>query len=205
MYPAPMADGSVVFAASLLTVDLGLWWRPPPGGEPQPLTSGVGKYAETYLSADGRRAVATLLDVRRSLVQMPVRTRDAVDPRRMTDGDTGDIHPNFDPTGRHLTFSSARSGGRVLWLARRDATQSTPLTTGAAIDDRPAFSPDGVKSRSSPDAMAGSAFGLLARTAGRHGLLARRSPRLVGVVPGRQTHPLCDARRSRCEAGHDVG
>jgi Tol biopolymer transport system component len=143
LYAAPMPDGSVVFSANPSTVDLGLWWRPASGGDPQPLTTGLGEHAETYLSADGRRAVSTLLEVRQSLVQISVQAGDATAARRLTDGYTGDLYPHFDPMGRRLVFSSSRGGNRNLWLARPDATQPSLLTSDAASDDRPAFSPNG--------------------------------------------------------------
>ena len=61
----------------------------------------------------------------------------------MTEGYSGEMHPQLDPIGRRLAFSSTRGGTRTLWLARPDASQATRLTGGDAIDDRPAFSPDG--------------------------------------------------------------
>ena len=40
-------------------------------------------------------------------------------------------------------FSSSRSGTRHLWSAALDGSDVRPLSTGAALDERPAFSPDG--------------------------------------------------------------
>ena len=48
-----------------------------------------------------------------------------------------------DPPFIVMAFSSSRSGHRNLWMAKVDGTEATPLTTEAAIDDRPAFSRDG--------------------------------------------------------------
>jgi TolB protein len=142
LYPAPAPDGSLLFSANPTTVDAGLWWRLPNRVEPEPLTGGVGEYAQTALSGDGRRAVSTLLDVRQSLVLLSVGPG-GTEPRRLTDGHTGDLYPSFDPKRPRVAFSSSRSGNRGLWLGRPDASQASPLTSGNAIDDRPAFSPNG--------------------------------------------------------------
>ncbi len=144
IYPAPMPEGrGLIFAANPSTVDLGLWWSPPGGGEPRPLTSGVGEHTEPYVSADGRRIVATLMESRQSLVVYPVAPGEAPAARALTDGYTGDLHPAMDPRGRRLVFSSSRSGNRNLWIAKPDGSDATPLTSETAFDERPAFSPDG--------------------------------------------------------------
>ena len=142
MNPATLPDGSLLFSANPRTLDAGLWWRPATGGDPVPLTAGIGEYVDTHLSKDGRRAVSTLQDVRQSLFEIPVEPG-ALGPRRITDGYSGEMYPQLDPSGGRLVFSSTRGGGRTLWLARPDASQATKLTGGDTIDDRPAFSPDG--------------------------------------------------------------
>ena len=144
VYPAPMPEGrGLVFAANPSTVDLGLWWSPPGGGEPRPLTTGVGEHIEPYVSADGRRIVATLMEMRQSLVTIPVALGDRPAGRALTDGYTGDLHPAIDPRGTRLVFSSSRSGSRNLWIAKPDGSDARPLTSETAFDERPAFSPDG--------------------------------------------------------------
>ena len=143
MNAAPAPDGSVLFSANPTSLDAGLWWKPAVAGEAVPLTGGIGEYVDTSLSNDGRRAVSTWLDVRQSLVEIPMKTSDDATPHQLTEGYSGEMYPQFDPTGRRLVFSSTRGGTRSLWLARPDATQASPLTSGDAIDDRAAFSPDG--------------------------------------------------------------
>jgi serine/threonine protein kinase/Tol biopolymer transport system component len=140
---APAPDGGLLFSANPTSLDAGLWWRPKNGGDAVPLTGGIGEYVDTYVSNDGRRAVSTWLDVRQSLIEIPVRSGGAIRWRQLTEGYSGEMYPQLDPAGRRLAFSSTRGGARTLWLARPDATQASPLTGGAAIDDRPAFSPDG--------------------------------------------------------------
>jgi serine/threonine protein kinase len=141
LYPAPTPDGGLLFSANPATVEAGIWWRSSNRTEPQPVTGGTGEYAEAALSTDGRRAVATRYDVRQSLVQLSAGSG-AVE-RRLTDGYTGDLFPSLDLKRARLAFSSSRAGNRSLWLARLDASQPSPLTSGNAIDDRPAFSPNG--------------------------------------------------------------
>ena len=68
--PLPMPDGTgLIYAANPTTPDLDLWWRPL--DDPKVavrLTTGVGEHIEPRMSTDGRRMVATLLDVRQWLV-----------------------------------------------------------------------------------------------------------------------------------------
>ena len=142
MNPAPAPDGSVLFSANPTSLDAGLWWRADQRGDAVPLTAGVGEYVDTYLSHDGRRALATRLDVRQSLIAISVATG-AIHP--ITDGYSGEMYPQLDPAGRQLAFSSTRGGTRALWLALPDASQPKSLTGGEGIDDRPAFSPDGAR------------------------------------------------------------
>ncbi len=42
-------------------------------------------------------------------------------------------------------WSSARSGNRNLWIGAADGSNARPLTTGNALDETPAFSPDGTQ------------------------------------------------------------
>ena len=143
IHPAPMPTGQgLVFSGNPTTVDLGLWWQPTSGGAPVPLSAGVGEHTEPYVSADGRRIVATLLQMRQSLVRIPVRFDRPPAEQPITDGYSGDLHPAFNATGR-LLFSSSRSGYRNLWIARADGSQATPLTSETALDERPAVSPTG--------------------------------------------------------------
>ena len=141
LHAAPALDGSLLFSANPTSLDAGLWWRPGNGGAAVPLTAGIGEYAETYLSTDGRRAVSTWFDNRQSLVEISVETGEVA--RRITEGYSGEMYPQLDPAGRQLAFSSTRGGTRTLWRTQPDGSQPTSLTVGDAIDDRPAFSPDG--------------------------------------------------------------
>jgi Tol biopolymer transport system component len=145
VFPVPMPDGrGLLYSANVDSADLGLWWRPLGRGEPRRLTVGVGSYAESRLSADGRFLVSTLVDVRQSLLSIPVSAEaEMTAPRALTDGETGDLDPDVVPHSGRIVFSSSRSGSRNLWLAAADGTDPQPLTAGNALDERPAVSPDG--------------------------------------------------------------
>jgi Tol biopolymer transport system component len=138
----PLPSGALLFAANPNTLDLGLWWRPPNGGDPVSLTNGLGEHTESRASADGRRIVTTLLTKHQSLSSVAVNsTPPAV--QNLTDGYAGDLDPSVDRQSGRIVFSSSRTGNRNLWMAKADGSDPIPLTSGTAIDERPSFSPDG--------------------------------------------------------------
>jgi serine/threonine-protein kinase len=146
VFPALMPDGAgLIYAANPDGVDLGLWWMPlGRPGDAIRLTTGVGEYAEPYVSADGRSVVATLIDSHQSLVRLSVSgVADVDNLPSLTSGHTGDLDPVLSPSGDRLVFSSTRTGNRNLWSSRGDGSGAKPLTSGPALDERPAFSPDG--------------------------------------------------------------
>ena len=143
IFPMPMPDGNgLIYAANPATAELGLWWRSSDGIESRPLTEGVGEYAEPRISRDGHTLVATLYDVRQSLIEVSVDGNPGA-TKLLTAGETGDLDPSFDANSDRLVFSSSRTGNRNLWTVRRDGSDARPLTTGAALDERPSVSPDG--------------------------------------------------------------
>jgi serine/threonine protein kinase len=142
IYPAPVPGGGLIFAANPDAIDLSLWWSDGRGHAPRQLTIGVGEYTEQRLSDDGSRMVATVTDTLQSAIyRIPASGTGAM--VRVTDGFNGDVDPSVDPRHDRMAFASARSGQRNLWLARSDGTDSHPLTTADALDERPAFSHDG--------------------------------------------------------------
>ncbi len=137
-----MPAGDLVYAGNPDTLEMGLWWKPSSGGDPRLLTTGVGDHTEPRLSADGRKLVLTLLEMRQFLSVIPARGN-AAGERPLSDGFAGDLDPVMSPRGDRLLFDSSRLGHRNIWIARPDGTDPTPLTTEAAFDERPSFSPDG--------------------------------------------------------------
>jgi len=144
MYPVamPVGDG-LIYAANPVGVELGLWWRPSRGGDPQRLSFGTGDYTEPRISADGRTLVATRFELRQSLTRVALTPVDFGLMTPVTDGYGGDLDPSISPSGDRVVFSSSRAGDRHLWTARIDGADLRPLTSGNAQDDRPVFSPDG--------------------------------------------------------------
>jgi Tol biopolymer transport system component len=143
MFPLPLADGGLIYAADQTSADLGLWERPARGGDALPLTTGIGEYAEPRISADGRSLVATLYDPRQAVARVNTGGAQPSLPVSVTDGSGGDLDPVVMPAGDRIVFSSTRTGNRHIWTARPDGSDPRPLTSGGALDERPAVSPDG--------------------------------------------------------------
>lgn len=142
VFPFPSKDGrGLLYGANPATVDLALWWKPP-SGPPVRVSMGVGEYAEARLSSDGTRMVATVYELKRSLVLLPI-AGTAVRPQRLTSGFTGDMDPSVSPRGDRLAFSSTRTGDRTIWVSRLDGSDARQVTAGTAFDERPQWSPDG--------------------------------------------------------------
>jgi serine/threonine protein kinase len=64
-------------------------------------------------------------------------------PRLITEGASIDRQPTYSPDGRHVLFSSNRSGNLDLWLLETATGALRQLTDDAAQDWDPAFTPDG--------------------------------------------------------------
>jgi serine/threonine protein kinase len=142
VYPVPLPGGDLLFSANPDSVETGLWWKPSSGGAAQPLATGLGEYAESRLSSDGRKLVSMVIEQRQSLVSLSMSDAQPV-MRPLSDGYGGDLDPSQDPTSDRIVFSSTRSGQRNLWAARTDGSDARPLTSEASSDHHPAFSPDG--------------------------------------------------------------
>jgi Tol biopolymer transport system component len=142
IFPAPLPGGALLFAANPDSLELGLWWQPTAGSNAVAMTNGIGEHEEVRVTPDGKRVVGTLLDVRQSLITIPL-TGSTAGWQQLTDGYTGDSMPSVDYRTGKMVFSSSRSGHRNLWISNEDGSNPVPLTTDASIDDNPVFSHDG--------------------------------------------------------------
>ena len=146
VFPLPSPDGrGLFFAANPDGVQTNIYWRNFKGGPDQRVTFGIGEYGSPSISADGRRLVAMVSDLRQSLQRIPVRFQGAVALEALTDGYTGDIDPSWSADGARVVFSSTRTGNRNIWSARADLSNPVALTSDSWIDERPAYSPDGTQ------------------------------------------------------------
>ena len=141
MFPMA-APGGIFYASDAASADLGLYWRPTGGGNPIPITRGIGDYSAASLSLDGRAIVATHAELRQSLIRLTP-TETGVEEQSVTDGYTGDLDPTMSPRANRLVFSSSRGGSRWLWSSELDGSQPRPLTSGDVLDQWPSMSPDG--------------------------------------------------------------
>ena len=63
--------------------------------------------------------------------------------RRLTFDTSYGSHPVWTPDGRHVIFSSQRSGSRTLWRIDAQGGEPEPVTSGAGEDREPSLSRDG--------------------------------------------------------------
>jgi TolB protein len=63
--------------------------------------------------------------------------------KQLTFDRAADFDPTVSPDGRHVVFSSERSGKNKLWRIDIDGGNPTQLTKGVAVDFLPNYSPDG--------------------------------------------------------------
>ena len=75
MYPAPTPDGAgLIYAANPMTAEAGLWWKSLRRRDepPRPITSAVGEYSDLNASQKNGSVVATVVDVRQTLMKLAV-------------------------------------------------------------------------------------------------------------------------------------
>jgi Tol biopolymer transport system component len=65
-------------------------------------------------------------------------------PKKLTDDPmSNSFGPDWSPSGKKITFTSARTGDREVFTMNADGTRETNITKDAATDDQgPAYSPD---------------------------------------------------------------
>ncbi len=85
-------------------------------------TTTEGTWMNLDVSPDGSQIVFDLLG---DLYVLPIEGGTA---RRITSGPAFDIQPRFSPSGRHISFTSDRSGGDNIWIMDRDGANPLQVT-----------------------------------------------------------------------------
>ena len=120
--------------------------HPVPAGrdlELRPLTSLPGQEIQPELSRDGRRLAFIAVDPEgiRDLYLLELDTGSA--PIRLTDDDTLQAAPAFDPSGRRLAYLHQGQEAAELWLRDLETGDTRHLTTLPGSPEDLAWSPDG--------------------------------------------------------------
>ncbi len=97
-----------------------------------------GTWMNLDVSPDGSEIVFDLLG---DLYLLPISGGTA---RRITSGPAFDIQPRFSPDGRHISFTSDRSGGDNIWYMDRDSADPQQVTDESfRLLNNAVWTPDG--------------------------------------------------------------
>jgi Tol biopolymer transport system component len=136
---AVATDGSLVYV-DVTTKARTLVWVDRTGKE-EAITAPAGAYLQPRLSPDGRR-VAIWNEVQASDIWIWDLERKILTPLTLDPGE--DQHPLWTPDGRHIIFSSNRSGVFNLWWQAADGTGAAErLTTSSEPQFASGITPDG--------------------------------------------------------------
>ncbi|MFQ5568299.1 MAG: winged helix-turn-helix domain-containing protein [Rhodothermales bacterium] len=124
-----------------------LWKVAASGGTPEWLAA-VAPYdpsTPTFARTGNRMAyVEWFFDFNIWRIATTAPSGDAPVPTRWISSSQWDQHPRYAPDGRHIAFTSNRSGSNELWVADADGSRPSRLTSfGSAFVSTPRWSPDG--------------------------------------------------------------
>jgi Tol biopolymer transport system component len=90
------------------------------------------------VSPDGEHVIFDLLG---DLYEIPIAGGEA---RALTSGHAWDMQPRYSPDGRHVAFTSDRSGGDNIWTLERESGDLHQVTHESfRLLNNPSWSPDG--------------------------------------------------------------
>ncbi len=107
--------------------------------------------SSTAISPDGRRVAYVIrkpvMEGEKSeyLSHIWVVSADGETNVKYTHGDESTSNPQFSPDGRHLTFTSSRSGENQIWIMRVDGGEAEQLTEAKTGVEEYRWSPDGMR------------------------------------------------------------
>lgn len=113
-------------------------------GSPFWITQGDREVSRAELSSDGTRFQMRL--IRRTQDDIVTVSRDGTDWQDITDDAAFDRYSRWSPDGRHIAFTSDRSGDSEVWMCRSDGTNLRQVTFKEYSGQRsrfPLWSPDG--------------------------------------------------------------
>ena len=112
--------------------------EPPGPHHDAKLDTRTGTWMSVDVSPDGRNLVFDLLG---DLYLLPMSGGEA---KALTHGLAWDEQPRWSPDGKHIAFTSDRSGGDNLWIMDADGTHARAVTQETfRLLNSPAWSPDG--------------------------------------------------------------
>jgi len=140
-------DGAyIVYSSDRLGGRARLWKVRASGGQPEPLSVGLGAAVSPALSRVGRRLAYTQWDQNYNIWRYEVSrtTGPSAPPTKLVASTGGSTAPQFSPDGKTVAFESTRSGSREIWVCESDGSNPRRLTFfGGPEVRRPHWSPDG--------------------------------------------------------------
>jgi len=140
-------DGAyIVFSSDRLGGRARLWKVRASGGQPEPLSVGLGFATSPALSRVGHRLVYTQWEINHNIwrYEVPRTTGASAPPTKLIASTGANAAPQFSPDGKRVAFESTRSGSREIWVCDSDGSNPRRVTFfGGPEARRPRWSPDG--------------------------------------------------------------
>lgn len=142
-------DGKLIVFTTMRGDDQDIWICNADGSEPRPVVTARGYDGGPFFSPDGKRIVYRSDRRGDETMQIFVNTLDGKSERAITSHDTLHWCPFWHPSGRWIIYTRGDHGGGPprydLYLVSDDGRETHRVTSEAAFDGLPVFSPDGKK------------------------------------------------------------